>query len=213
MTLPEQSDRAVAQAREFLVRLTSPYVEGGIKGIRREVRAEASRMLRHYPYAKVDEKRGVDDTSGATDIVTRLRNWRTVHLARLHLLMQEAADEMERLSRGSDCPESDNAANGDTVGRTLARRITGLQSTLEVAKLQEEVRRLEGVIAARDAAEADEERFSLCSETWAIGEKPTVPTLTDEEREAVSWCVEMALHSATDCVAEVRTLRGLLERL
>jgi hypothetical protein len=49
MTLPEQSDRAVAQAREFLVRLTSPYVEGGIKGIRREVRAEASRLLRHYP--------------------------------------------------------------------------------------------------------------------------------------------------------------------
>jgi len=37
--------------------------------------------------------------------------------------------------------------------------------------------------------------------------------LTDEERAAVSWCVEMALHSATDCVDEVRTLRGLLERL
>jgi hypothetical protein len=34
-----------AQTREFLVRLTSPYVEGGIKGIRREVRAEASRLL------------------------------------------------------------------------------------------------------------------------------------------------------------------------
>jgi hypothetical protein len=49
MTLPEQSERAVAQTREFLVRLTSPYVEGGIKGIRREVRAEASRLLRHYP--------------------------------------------------------------------------------------------------------------------------------------------------------------------
>lgn len=51
MTLPEQSDRAVAATREFLVRLTSPYVEGGIKGIRREVRAEALRLLRHYPYA------------------------------------------------------------------------------------------------------------------------------------------------------------------
>ena len=49
MTLPEQSDRAVAQTRDFLVRLTSPYVEGGIKGIRREVRAEALRLLRHYP--------------------------------------------------------------------------------------------------------------------------------------------------------------------
>ena len=38
-----------------------------------------------------------------SDIVGRLRNWRTVHLARLHLLMEEAADEMERL-RG-DWPE------------------------------------------------------------------------------------------------------------
>ena len=32
-----------------------------------------------------------------SDIVERLRNWRTVHLARLHLLMEEAADEIERL--------------------------------------------------------------------------------------------------------------------
>ena len=65
MTLPEQSDRAVAQTRHFLVRLASPYGEDGIKGIRREVRAEALRLLRHYPYAWSDEKRGVDDTIGA----------------------------------------------------------------------------------------------------------------------------------------------------
>ena len=32
-----------------------------------------------------------------SDIVTRLRNWRDVHLARLHILMGEAADEMARL--------------------------------------------------------------------------------------------------------------------
>ena len=51
MTLPEQSDRAVAQTREFLVRLASPYGEGAIKGIRREVRAEALALLRHYPFA------------------------------------------------------------------------------------------------------------------------------------------------------------------
>jgi hypothetical protein len=67
MTLPEQSDRAVAQTREFLVRLASPYVEGGIKGIRREVRAEALALLRHYPYSyrESDEKRGNGDMSGA----------------------------------------------------------------------------------------------------------------------------------------------------
>ena len=51
MTLPYESDRAVAQTREFLVRLASPFVEDGIKGIRREVRAEALALLRHYPHA------------------------------------------------------------------------------------------------------------------------------------------------------------------
>jgi hypothetical protein len=49
------------------------------------------------------------------DLVTRLRNWREVHLARLHLLMDEAADEMERLSRGGDCPAPDNAAKQDIL--------------------------------------------------------------------------------------------------
>ena len=37
-------------------------------------------------------------------------------------------------------------------------------------------------------------------------------TLTDKERAAVEWCVEMAMNSATNCVGEIRTLRGLLER-
>ena len=50
-----------------------------------------------------------------SDIVTRLRNWRTVHLARLHLLMEEAADEMERLSQKCDCPGQDNAAKQDNT--------------------------------------------------------------------------------------------------
>ena len=49
------------------------------------------------------------------DIVTRLRDWRTVHLARLHLLMEEAADEMERLSANVDFPTPDNAAKRDNT--------------------------------------------------------------------------------------------------
>lgn len=67
MTLPHESDRAVKQTREFLVRLASPFVEHGIKGIRREVRAEALALLRHYPqsYRRSDENRGNDDMSGA----------------------------------------------------------------------------------------------------------------------------------------------------
>ena len=38
------------------------------------------------------------------------------------------------------------------------------------------------------------------------------PTLTDEEREAVEWCVEMAVVHATECDEEIATLRSLLER-
>ena len=68
MTLPEESNRAVAATREFLVRLASPYGEGAIKGIRREIRAEALALLRHYPYSyqRTDERRCADDMSGAT---------------------------------------------------------------------------------------------------------------------------------------------------
>ena len=61
MTLPEESERAVARTREFLVRLASPYVEGGIKGIRREVRAEALRLLRHYPYSWCGDDHAIVD--------------------------------------------------------------------------------------------------------------------------------------------------------
>ena len=64
MTLPHESDRAVAQTRAFLVRLASPYGQDGIKGIRREVRAEALRLLRHYPYVWSDEKRCFSDMDG-----------------------------------------------------------------------------------------------------------------------------------------------------
>jgi hypothetical protein len=72
MTLPEQSDRAVAQTRQFLVRLASPYVDGGIKGIRREVRAEALRLLRHYPYAWLSQNGDCPEPDNAAnrDILT-----------------------------------------------------------------------------------------------------------------------------------------------
>jgi hypothetical protein len=37
-----------------------------------------------------------------SDILARLRNWRSVHLARLHEVMGEAADEIERLRGDAD---------------------------------------------------------------------------------------------------------------
>jgi uncharacterized membrane protein YccC len=67
MTLPEQSDRAVKQTREFLVRLASPYVEGGIKGIRREVRAEALRLLRHYPLSWLSQNGDYPESDNAAN--------------------------------------------------------------------------------------------------------------------------------------------------
>ena len=62
------------------------------------------------------------------DIVTRLRDWRNVHLARLHLLMEEAADEMERLSANGDCPAPENAANEDN---TPAANATPSEGTVQ----------------------------------------------------------------------------------
>lgn len=50
MTLPDQRTRAFLRAREFLLRLCSPYQPNGIKGIKSEVRQEARDVLRHFPF-------------------------------------------------------------------------------------------------------------------------------------------------------------------
>ena len=49
MTLPNERTAAVCRAADFLRRLASPYA-GGIKGVKREIREEARRILRHYPH-------------------------------------------------------------------------------------------------------------------------------------------------------------------
>ena len=49
MTLPYERTRAVLAAGDFLLRVANVYREGGIKGIRAEVRQEARWILRHYP--------------------------------------------------------------------------------------------------------------------------------------------------------------------
>ena len=59
--------------------------------------------MQHAKQGKQVEARHLQSKmAGVSDIVERLRNWRTVHLARLHLLMEEAADEMERLRLTAD---------------------------------------------------------------------------------------------------------------
>ena len=140
-----------------------------------------------------------------TDIVTRLRDWRNVHLARLHLLMEEAADEMAvlradnsrranleqglrdaivRLSANGDCPASDNAARQDNN-----ERLAALQA---LAAVDEELglpRRTPDTLAApRKGREQDG-----C-------------TLTDAEREAVEWRRKgIIVYSAGTVVATIAT--------
>ena len=123
-----------------------------------------------------------------SDIVTRLRDWRNVHLARLHILMEEAADEIAvlradnsrranletglrdgivRLSGSGDCPVPDNAANRDNTPAT--------------------------------------------HDTPSKGIKQNGCTLTDAEREAVEWY--SGLTGATRPAGARSTLRNLLERM
>lgn len=49
MTLPDERTRAVIAVADFLRRLSSPYLERGLKKIPTEVRREARDLLRHYP--------------------------------------------------------------------------------------------------------------------------------------------------------------------
>ena len=55
-----------------------------------------------------------------SDIVTRLRNWRSVHLARLHLLMEEAADQIAILESKLSLRENLEQGLMDGVARLQA---------------------------------------------------------------------------------------------
>jgi hypothetical protein len=125
------------------------------------------------------------------DIVTRLRDWRNVHLARLHILMEEAADEVARLrsdnnrranleqglrdgivrlSANGDCPVADNVANRDNTPAT--------------------------------------------HDTPSEGREQGGCTLTDAEREAIESAIWDYAQSDDDedCARMVATLERLLER-
>ena len=67
-----------------------------------------------------------------SDLVTRLRgwrNWREVHIVRTHMLLEEAATEIERLSQNVDCPDEDNAANRDNTPATHATPRVGSEQS------------------------------------------------------------------------------------
>lgn len=49
MSLPNERAIALANCRDFLRRLLSPYVENGIKRIPKSVRRDARQVLKHLP--------------------------------------------------------------------------------------------------------------------------------------------------------------------
>lgn len=49
MTMSDERTRAVLYTREFLIKLSSPYLKDGFKKIPTAVRQEARALLRHFP--------------------------------------------------------------------------------------------------------------------------------------------------------------------
>ena len=117
-----------------------------------------------------------------SDIVQRLRNWRTVHLARLHLLMEEAADEMERLSRtgSNDAKTGDDATECHDQGVKCPERdrLEELRAAADQAdsEYREEIARLRLTDAEREAVKRAAVAYELLP---TVGAKQVSATLCD----------------------------------
>ena len=151
------------------------------------------------------------------DIVSRLRNWRGLHLAHSGRLFEEAADAIERARgdaavarlrldaahaeierlRTSDRSQAVKPAEAKDAGSRLRQMNDVLE---ENDRLREAIRRL----AEQDAT------LSVQGGSVAV---TMDATLTDAEREAIE--AADAYMSAAGChdTNVQRTLRGLLERL
>ena len=136
-----------------------------------------------------------------SDLVARLRNWRDVHLARLHLLMEEAADKIAVLE--SKLSLRENLEQGLMAG---------------VARLQAEVERLRnGALEASGTVSQDgdfpvpdnaanRDNTPATHATPSQGSVQSECTLTDAEREAVEWRRKgIIVYSAGTVVATIAT--------
>jgi len=124
-----------------------------------------------------------------SDIASRLRNWRGLHLAHSGELFEAAAGEIERL-RAIMASQTDRP---QAVERTPAPPSTPSEGTS-----QAECPYVTGTVT----------RYCTL----------TPFTLTDAEREAIQWAVatldaEAALGDGEFEARQAATLRGLLERL
>ena len=137
----------------------------------------------------------IDRAAYEGDIVSRLKNWRGLHLAHSGDLFEEAAVEMARLQH----------AVTDWRLEAYEQRKRVAAAEAEIAELREAIRR----IADQDAT------LSVCDGNVTV---TLDATLTDEEREAIKRAAaEFSslsyehLSSADSHIAA--TLRSLLERL
>lgn len=124
------------------------------------------------------------------DIVDQLRD-RAYAGKGVDALCERAAEEIERL-------------------RTAIRRFADQDATLSVVN--------GSVIVQIDDPRqvSSQENSPACPHvTGTVTQYCTLTpfTLTDEERSAIVWCVEMAATTATECDEELAALRGLLDRL
>jgi hypothetical protein len=128
-----------------------------------------------------------------SNMVERLRDWRSVHLARLHLLMEEAADEMERVQAVAD-----------------------KRGELAVERRREIERLRNGSVESRETVRQVSQQENSTTCPHVVGRTThycslTPLTLTDAERECLEWAAKIAGNCEDFDRAD--TLRGLLDRL
>jgi hypothetical protein len=129
----------------------------------------------------------IDKAAYEGDIVSRLKNWRGLHLAHSGNLFEEAAVEMARLQH----------AVTDWRLEAYEQRKRVAAAEAEIAELREAIRRL----ADQDAT------LSVCDGNVTV---TMDATLTDEEREAVSAASKLLAIDGYQLISAA--LRNLLER-
>lgn len=144
------------------------------------------------------------------DIVTRLRDWRNVHLARLHILMEEAADQIAILESKLSLREDLEQGLIDGVARLQAEVERLRNGALEASETVSQ----NGDCPTPDNA-ANRDNTPATHATQSQGSVHNVCTLTDVERAAIEsaiWDYQQN-DDDEDCARMVATLESLLERL
>ena len=136
-----------------------------------------------------------------SDIVTRLRDWRNVHLARLHLLMEEAADQIAILESKLSLRENLEQGLMDGVARLQAEVERLRNGALEASGTVSQ----DGDCPVPDNA-ANRDNTPATHATPSQGSVQSECTLTDAEREAVEWRRKgIIVYSAGTVVATIAT--------